>query len=630
MLTRIQHVGQWLFLRVEAGYNRAFGERLNPLYHLGAITFFLFWIVVASGLYLYAFFKTGVSEAYASVDAVTHRQWIWGGIVRGLHRYASDGMVVTMVMHLLRHFCFDRYRGLRWFSWVTGVVLIWLLYASGINGFMLVWDGLAQFVVVASAELLDWLPIFQGTLIRNFIHPSSVNDRLFSLLSFMHIGIPLVLLLLMWIHIQRVPKASTNPPRPIAIALLATLVALALTAPIVSHAPADLNEVPAQLRYDWFYLGIFPLMYAWSASGAWLVLGSATALFVLLPWLPPRRTAAGVLRITLHPGNRDISARRDETLLEAALRAGIAMPFECRNGGCGVCKGTILNGSIDYGAYQKSALSDEERAGGKALLCCATALSDVELEYEEAAAERDVPLHTLECTVERMQRAAEQVMIVHLRLPAGSRMPYRAGQYFNVILEDGARRAFSFAAKPNEGDLIEMHVRLIPGGRFTTRLFTQLQAGDRLRIEGPIGRFFLRDSAQPIIFVAGATGFAPVKSLLEYAFETGMQRKMYLYWGVRRPGDLYLEQLPQRWSLEHTNFTYVPVVSEAIPQDRWTGRTGLVHEAILQDFADLSGFEIYTCGSARMVEAAQPAFVTQGLHQDACFSDAFFAAAPAA
>src|ERR1043165_8212702 len=145
MLTRIQHAGRWLFLRVEAAYNRAFGERLNPFYHLGAITFFLFWIVVASGLYLYAFFKTGVNEAYTSIDAVTQRQWIWGGIVRGLHRYASDGMVITMVLHLLRHFCFDRYRGLRWFSWVTGVLLIWLLYASGINGFMLVWDRLAQF-----------------------------------------------------------------------------------------------------------------------------------------------------------------------------------------------------------------------------------------------------------------------------------------------------------------------------------------------------------------------------------------------------------------------------------------------------------------------------------------------------
>ena len=623
MLKQIQRAGQWLFLRIEAGFNHVFGDRLNPFYHLGEITFFLFWIVVASGLYLYAFFKTGVSEAYASVETITHGQWLIGGIMRGLHRYAADGMVITMLLHLARHFCFDRYRGFRWFSWVSGVLLIWLVYASGINGFMLVWDRLAQFVVVASAELLDWLPIFKGALMRNFISPASVNDRLFSLLSFMHIGVPLVLLLFMWIHIQRVPKASTNPPRPIALALLITMAVLALSVPVTSHAPANLSAVPLSLRYDWFYLGIFPLMYASSASGAWLVLGSATVLFVSLPWLPPKRLKAEAFRITVHPGNRDISARRDETLLEAGLRAGIAIPFECRNGGCGVCKGTILNGRIDYGACQRSALSDDERAASKALLCCATALSDVELEYEDAAADRDVPVQTLECAVQRLNKAAPEVMIVDLQLPRGGRMPYRAGQYFNVILEDGARRAFSFAAKPGEGDMIEMHVRLISGGRFTTRVFTQTNPGDLVRIEGPFGRFFLRESSRPIIFVAGATGFAPVKSLLEYAFETGMQRRMYLYWGVRRPGDLYLQELVQRWTREHANFTYVPVISEPKPEDQWHGRTGLVHEAILQDFPDLSGYEIYTCGSVKMVETARPAFVAQGLHEDACFADAF-------
>jgi CDP-4-dehydro-6-deoxyglucose reductase, E3 len=629
VLKRIQRAGQWLFLRIEAGYNRAFGDRLNPFYHLGEITFFLFWIVVASGLYLYAFFKTGVSEAYSSIDTITHRHWLIGGIVRGLHRYASDGMVITMLLHLARHFCFDRYRGFRWFSWVSGVLLIWLLYASGINGFMLVWDRLAQFVVVATAELLDWLPIFKGALIRNFIYPASVNDRLFSLLSFMHIGIPLVLLLVMWVHIQRVPKASTNPPRAIALALFVTMVALALVVPVSSHAPAELSVAPLSLRYDWFYLSIFPLMYAWSATGAWAVLGSATVLFILLPWLPPRRVTAEALRITVHPGNRDISARRDETLLEAGLRAGIALPYECRNGGCGVCKGTILNGSIDHGTYQKSALSEEERAAGKALLCCATALTDVELEYEDAAAERDVPLQTLECTVERMRKASDEVMLMELKLPQGSRMPYRAGQYFNVILEDDARRAFSFASEPGDRDTIEMHVRLIPGGRFTTQVFTQMKVGDRLRIEGPFGRFFLRESSRPLIFVAGATGFAPVKSLLEYAFDTGMHRTMYLYWGVRRPGDLYLQELVQTWSREHSNFVYVPVISEPKPEDAWPGRTGLVHTAILQDFPDLSGFEIYTCGSVKMVETARPAFVAQGLHEDACFADAFFPAASA-
>jgi NAD(P)H-flavin reductase len=175
-----------------------------------------------------------------------------------------------------------------------------------------------------------------------------------------------------------------------------------------------------------------------------------------------------------------------------------------------------------------------------------------------------------------------------------------------------------------------MHVRLIAGGRFTTHVFTQMREGDRLRIEGPFGQFFLREGDKPIIFVAGATGFAPVKSILEYAFSMGMQRRMYLYWGVRRPHDLYLAELPQQWSREHINFDFVPVLSDAIPEDRWTGRTGLVHEAILHDFTDLSGYEIYTCGSIKMVETARPAFVAHGLDEDACFTDAFVPSAPPA
>jgi NAD(P)H-flavin reductase/ferredoxin len=619
----IQRTGQWLFLRVEAGFNTAFGDRLNPFYHLGEITFFLFWIVVGSGLYLYAFFKTGVSEAYASVDHLTLRQWWLGGILRSLHRYASDAMVLTTSLHLLRHFCFDRYRGFRWFSWASGVLILWLLYASGINGFMLPWDRLAQLAVVGSAEWLDWLPIFGGALMRNFISPASVNDRLFSLLSFMHIGIPLVLLLMMWIHIQRVPKASTNPPRSIAFALLATMLALSLAMPITSHAPANLDVVPDNVRFDWFYLSIFALMYAWSAGGAWLVLGSATVLLLLLPWLPPRRASRDSLRITVHPGNRDISARSDETILEAGLRAGVPMPYECRNGGCGLCKGTVLNGNVAHGPYQKSALSDEERAAGKALFCCAMALSDLELEYAESGAQGDAPLRTLDCVVQRMRKVADEVMILDLALESGERLPFRAGQYFNIILDDGARRAFSFATAPGDESTIEIHVRLISGGRFTTHVFTQMREGDRLRIEGPFGQFFLRESDQPIIFVAGATGFAPVKSILEYAFDTGTQRRMYLYWGVRRRPDLYMAELARQWSREHPNFDFVPVLSEPSPGECWLGRTGLVHEAILHDFPDLSGYAIYTCGSIKMVEAARPAFVTQGLHEDACFTDAF-------
>ena len=226
-MKQLQAALQWLFLRVEDIFNRAFGDRLNPLYHLGAITFFLFWVVAGSGLYLYAFFETGVADAHASVEALTHHQWFAGGIMRSLHRYASDAMVVTMLLHLLRHFAFDRFRGFRWFSWLSGVALIWGVYVSGINGYMLPWDRLAQYVITASFEWIDWLPGFGGTLMRNLIHPSSITDRFFSLLAFMHIGIPLVVLLLMFIHVQRVPKARTHPPRTIMLSLLAALLLIA-------------------------------------------------------------------------------------------------------------------------------------------------------------------------------------------------------------------------------------------------------------------------------------------------------------------------------------------------------------------------------------------------------------------
>ena len=246
----IRASGRRIFLGIEALFNRAFGDRLNPFYRLGEIAFYLFWIVAVSGLYHYAFFRTGVHEAYASVQAFhTAQPWI-GGILRSAHRYASDALVVTMLLHLVRHFCFDRYRGYRWFSWITGVVVLWLVYASGINGFMLPWDRLAQFVVVATTEWLDWLPLFSGRLARNFITDAAVSDRLFSLLSFLHIGIPLVLLLVLWIHIQRVPRARTVPPAPIAVPIALMLVAMSVAAPILGSDPADLASLPTRIDFD--------------------------------------------------------------------------------------------------------------------------------------------------------------------------------------------------------------------------------------------------------------------------------------------------------------------------------------------------------------------------------------------
>ena len=630
MLKTVQGVLQWFFLRMEAVGNRMFGDRLNPMYYLGATSYWMFWIVVASGLYVYAFYETGVDKTYASMESITHGQWWAGGIMRSVHRYASDAMVLTMLLHLIRHFAFDRYRGFRAFSWVTGVIVLWLVYASGVNGFMLPWDTLAQFVVIGTTEWLDSLPVFRGILTRNFITPEAITDRLFSLLSFLHIGIPLVVLLALWIHTQRVPRAAQMPPRPLAYGLVAMLLVLALVKPIVSQAPADFGTVPTTLDFDWFYLTVFPLIYSWDPLKLWIACAGITLIALALPWLPPARTGKGqIYQMTAHPGRQSAPVRPGETLLDAGLRAGIALPFECRSGGCGLCKATMIGGQVEMSGYQPSALSDDERSAGRVLLCCTRALSDVEFEYEEDAAARGTQVATYEARIERLDRLAHDVMLLALRLPEGRKIDFEAGQYLNIVLEDGARRSYSFTTRSGATDLIELHVRLMPGGRFTTRVFESMKVGDSIAFEGPVGSFVLHEpSDKPLIFVAGATGFAPVKSLLEQAFQLGIERPLYLYWGVRRARDLYLTELPRQWAREHPNFHFVPVLSEPESEDRWDGRIGLVHEAILADFPDLSGFSVYACGSVRMVEAARPAFVAQGLREDACFSDAFTAPAP--
>jgi NAD(P)H-flavin reductase len=617
VLRRIQALFQWGFVRVEGVFNLAFGEKLNPLYYIGPISYYLMWLIVASGLYLYAFFETSVTGASASVEALTHAQPWAGGVLRSVHRYASDAVVLTMLLHMLRHWAFDRYRGFHWFSWVSGMVLLWLVYVAGINGYMLPWDRLAKFTVIATAEWFDWLPVFNGTLVRNFIFEENVNDRLFSLLSFIHIGVPLAALALLWVHTQRVPQARTSPPLPIMLTLTAALIVLSVLKPAVSQAGDK-----AELGFDWFYLPVLALLYRWTPGEVWLLVGGASLVLFLLPWLPPKRRGAAHYML-VRPDNRIIPVRAGETLLDAALREGIALPFDCRNGGCGECKATLRSGRVEFGAHQSGVLSAAERAEGKILPCVCAALDDVELEYLPAKTPGAAAARAWSATVEAMRQLSPDVMQVILRLEGG-RIAFYAGQYINILLEDGAKRSFSFATAPSVSDRIELHIRRIPGGRYTTHVFERMRPGDRVRFEGPLGSFFLReDSKKPMIFVAGSTGFAPVKSMLEYAFGRGVKRRMLLYWGVRRPADLYLRELPEKWAREQPNFSFVPVISHPAPEDSWQGRTGLVHEAILADFPDLGGYQVYACGSAAMVEAAHPAFRAQGLGPDDCFSDAF-------
>lgn len=626
MIAALQARLRAAFMAAEGLFNRAFGDRLNPLYHLGAICFLLFWIIAGSGLYLYAFFDTSVAGAHASVDSITHRQWWAGGLLRSMHRYASDALVLLMLLHLLRHFAHDRLRGYRAFSWLTGVALIWLVYLTGINGYMLPWDRLAQFVAVGSFEFIDLLPGLGGGLARNFLYPESVSDRFFSLLVFIHIGVSLLLLLLMFAHVQRVPRASTHPPRAIALGMLAMLLGLALLLPVHSQGgAADLTREVGALALDWFYLALYPLLDRWPAALLWGVLAAATLLLALLPWLGAGRRKQHSFQVLMHPGARRVLARPGETLLDAGLRSGLALPYDCRNGACGLCACRITQGKVEHGSFQPEALTRAMRESGHALLCCATALEDVALEIDVASLEPGAApaVQRYEGRVEAIERLAPEVMLLRVALPAGTRIPFAAGQYLNVILPDGQRRAFSFAQAPHQDGPIELHVRRIPGGRFTSHVFRSMKVGDALPFEAPLGRFTLHAGDRPILFIAGATGFAPIKSIVEDAFHRGVQRPMRLYWGVRDPSDFYGQELLARWRAEHPQFRAELIVSDLDPGHPWPGRRGLVHEAMLSDFPDLSGHEVYVCGSVQMVDRAVPDFLAHGLGADACFSDAF-------
>ena len=275
--------------RIEAVISRACGSDFNPLLHLGALGFFCFWIVAVTGVYLYIVFDTSVLGAYRSVEYLTNEQWYLGGVMRSLHRYASDAMVVFMFIHLIREFSYDRFRGARAFSWITGVPVIWLVYASGISGYWLVWDALAQYVAITTSELLDWLPFFGTSIVRNFLTPDAIDDRFFTLLIFMHIFLPLFLLFLMWIHIQRISKPKVNPPKRMAIVMLVTFIALSFAAPATSHSIADLSHATGELNLDWYYLGLYPLIDRAPAGFVWAAALGGTFFLCGIPFFraPP-------------------------------------------------------------------------------------------------------------------------------------------------------------------------------------------------------------------------------------------------------------------------------------------------------------------------------------------------------
>lgn len=333
-------------------------------------------------------------------------------------------------------------------------------------------------------------------------------------------------------------------------------------------------------------------------------------------------------QVIIKPSDRIFNVEDGDTVLDAAIDAGINLPYGCRNGTCGACKGQVLAGDINYGEYFDSALSEDEKKTGKALFCCAQPLSDLVIECREVAGE-GIPPRIMPVRVEKLEKLSHDVMGMTLKLPSNERMQFMAGQYVEFLLKDGRRRAFSLANAPHRDRFLELHMRLVPGGQFTQYVFNEMQEKSILRIEGPFGTFFLReDSTRPVILVAGGTGFAPVKGIVEHALQLGMKRPMTLYWGARTREDLYLDGLPLRWQAENPLFRYVPVLSDPAPGDAWQGRTGLVHQAVLEDYPDMQSYQVYCCGAPQMVEVAHRDFQQHGLPEQEFFSDAFTFANP--
>lgn len=336
--------------------------------------------------------------------------------------------------------------------------------------------------------------------------------------------------------------------------------------------------------------------------------------------------------ITVEPSGRTFTATSAETLLAAGLRQGVGMPYGCKDGACGSCKCKKMSGEVSHGNHQEKALSAAEEAAGFVLTCCATAHSDVVLESRQVTEEGAFPIKKMPVRVLSLEKKSDDVMVVKLQLPANDVMQFHAGQYIDFLLRDGDRRSYSMANAPHTlvagSPAIELHIRHMPGGKFTDHVFGAMKEKEIQRVEGPQGSFYLReDSGKPIVLLASGTGFAPIKAILEHMQHKGITRPTRLYWGGRRPGDLYLNDWVQAQLATMPHLQYVPVISDALPEDAWTGRTGFVHQAVLQDTPNLSGHEVYACGAPIVVDSARRDYTQAGLSNDDFYADAFTSAA---
>jgi len=333
-------------------------------------------------------------------------------------------------------------------------------------------------------------------------------------------------------------------------------------------------------------------------------------------------------QITLQPAGRQFDVQRDEAILPAAIRQGIGLPYGCRDGACGSCKSKLIEGRVIHGAHQLKALSVEEESAGFILTCCATPQTDCVVEARSVPGAGEYPVLKMPSRVLSIDRPSHDVAVVRLQLPANQNLQFKAGQYVEFILRDGSRRSYSMANAPHElgsPPAIELHIRHMPGGKFTDHVFSAMKEKDILRMEGPFGSFFLReDSDKPLILLASGTGFAPIKALLQHLQHKGSTRPAVLYWGGRQQGDLYQDEWCRQAAASMPLLRYVPVLSEASATDTWSGRRGFVHRAVMEDIPDMSGYQVYACGAPVMVDAARRDFTQQcGLPTDEFFSDSF-------
>ena len=340
------------------------------------------------------------------------------------------------------------------------------------------------------------------------------------------------------------------------------------------------------------------------------------------------RSTPGAFQISVLPSGRAFAAQPSEAILTAAIKSGVGLPYGCKDGACSSCKCQKLSGTVVHGPHSERALSPEEEAQGLILPCCAVPTSDVVIESRHVTDESAFPIKKMPVRVRTLRRLSPDVMELQLQLPAADSFRYHAGQYVEFLLSGGARRAYSVATAPHQQESnpgLELHIRHLPGGLFTDHVFGAMKEREILRIEGPFGSFFLNEASdKPIVLLASGTGFAPIKALIEHMRHKGITRPAVLYWGGRRPHDLYMDDWMRARLADMPQLRYVPVVSDALPEDGWAGRTGFVHQAVLDDFADLSGHEVYACGAPIVVDAARASFTAErGLPGDAFFADSF-------